>query len=136
MDLNNLGRILTTRGYAIRKNILTPEQEKHIRTELTVSPKIQARVQTIGKSFTVFYESPKRYYLPRHWARENLGLEELNVLPDGDPLPDILKFQGKPFDYQEEIIQKFNSKLIKLKTRNALRMNKVLQKKIEFNSRM
>jgi hypothetical protein len=106
-SINNLGRVLTTKGYAIRKKILTPEQEKHIRTELTVSPIIQARVQITGKSFTVFYESPKRYYLPRHWARENFGVEELNVLPDGDPLPDILKFQGKPFDYQEQIIQKF-----------------------------
>jgi len=106
-SVNDLGRVLTTKGYAIRKKLLTPEQENHIRKELTVTPKTQARVQVLGKSFAVFYESPKRYYLPRHWAREYLGEEEADVLPDGDELPNTLVFQGKPFDYQEAIIQKF-----------------------------
>jgi len=98
---------LTSRGYGILKTSLTPEQEKHIRQELTVTPKTQARVPIIGKSFAVFYESPKKYYLPRHWAREALGPEHENLLPDGVPLPHTLRFQGKPFDYQEAIIQKF-----------------------------
>ena len=106
-SINDLGRVLTTKGYAIRKKILTPEQEKHIRKELTVTPITQARVQIAGNSFAVFYESPKRYYLPRHWARENFGQEEEDVLPEGELLPEHLQFQGKPFDYQETIIQKF-----------------------------
>ena len=98
---------LTSRGYGILKSSLTPEQEKHIRQELTVTPKTQARIPIIGKSFAVFYESPKKYYLPRHWAREAFGPEQENLLPDGVPLPSTLRFQGKPFDYQEAIIQKF-----------------------------
>jgi len=101
-----LGRILTTRGYAILKSALTPAQEKHIRKELTVTPKTHARIQ-VANSFAVFYESPKKYYLPRHWAYENFGPEEADSLPEGDHLPEHLVFQGKPFDYQEAIIQKF-----------------------------
>ena len=98
---------LTVRGYGILKTSLNPEQETHIRKELTVTAKIQSRIPILGKSFAVFYESPKKYYLPRHWARIFLGPEESNLLPDGDLLPQNLRFQGKPFDYQEAIIQKF-----------------------------
>jgi superfamily II DNA or RNA helicase len=98
---------LTVRGYGILKSSLTPEQEKYIRKELTVTAKVQSRIPIVGKSFAVFYESPRRYYLPRHWAREAFGPEEANLLPDGDRLPQSLRFQGKPFDYQEAIIQKF-----------------------------
>jgi len=100
-------RILTTRGYAVLKSSLTPAQEKHIRKELTVTPKTQAKVQVTGRAFAVFYESPKKYYLPRHWATKYFGPEETNLLPEGDNLPNHLKFQGTPFDYQESIIQKF-----------------------------
>jgi superfamily II DNA or RNA helicase len=106
-NLNTLSRVLTARGYAIRKDTLTQQQHQQIRSELTVAPKQQARVPIAGKPFSVYYESPQRFYLPRHWAREKFGPEEADALPEGNPLPETLEFQGKPFDYQEAIIQKF-----------------------------
>lgn len=106
-NLNDLTKVLTARGYAIRKDKLSPQQTQQIRSELTVAPKQQARVPVAGKPFSVYYESPQRFYLPRHWAREKFGPEEADALPEGNSLPETLKFQGKPFDYQEAIIQKF-----------------------------
>ena len=106
-SLNDLGRVVTSKGYAIRKSILTQQEQMKIRQELTVAPKGQGRMAVAGKPFSVYFESPQRYYLPRVWARDNFGPEETSTLPEGDLLSDSLIFQGKPFDYQEDIIQKF-----------------------------
>lgn len=106
-DYNKFSRVLTARGYAIRKDVLTPEQLKHIRTELTVAPKTLSRMAASGKPFSVYYESPQRVYLPRHWARDVFGTEEADAMPEGFNLPASLVFKGKPFDYQESILKTF-----------------------------
>ena len=107
MELNDLARVLTTKGYAVRKNSLKPEEISKIRQELTVTPKTQSRMSITGQPFTVYYESPQRYYLPRQWAYDVFGKPEADILPEGEPLSDSIKFKGKAFDYQENIIQKF-----------------------------
>ena len=105
--LNEITRVLTSRGYAIRKDALTAEEQKRIRTELTVAPKTLARMGPAAKSFAVYHESPLRFYLPRHWAREAFGPELADAMPEGISLPATAKFSGKPFDYQEAIIKTF-----------------------------
>jgi superfamily II DNA or RNA helicase len=106
-SINDIGKVLTTRGYAIRKSILSSEDNAKIRRELTVSPVTQSRLAIAGNPFSVYFESPQRYYLPRHWARDIFGPEEVSVLPEGKPLSPTIQFQGKAFDYQEKIIQQF-----------------------------
>jgi superfamily II DNA or RNA helicase len=105
--LNDYLRVLTSRGYAIRKESLTQIQQQQIRSELTVAPKALTRSGPAGKPFTIYYESPLRFYLPRHWAREHFGLEEYDAMPEGNNLPSHVKFKGKPYEYQEQIIKKF-----------------------------
>lgn len=105
--LNDYARVLTARGYAIRKDSLTPQEQQTIRSSLTVAPKASGRGAPAGKPFAVYYESPLRFYLPRHWARDTFGMEETDALPEGDPLPSNVSFKGKPFDYQEAILKKF-----------------------------
>jgi superfamily II DNA or RNA helicase len=108
--MDTYSRVLTSKGYAIRKNTLTIEQQHMIRKELTVSPKSTARgvsYASAGKSFAVYFESPMRFYLPRHWGREVFGNEEADGMPEGILLPTNVTFTGKPFDYQEAILQKF-----------------------------
>ena len=106
-SLNDYARVLTSRGYAIRKDSLTDTQQQMIRKELTVAPKTQSRVAVAGKPFSVYYESPQRFYLPRHWARDQFGQEEVDAMPEGVSLPSSLQFTGKPFDYQEAILKTF-----------------------------
>jgi len=106
-SINDIGKVLTTRGYAIRKSILGSEDHVKIRRELTVAPVTQSRVAIAGNPFSVYFESPQRYYLPRHWARDVFGPEEVSVLPEGKPFSSSIQFQGKAFDYQEKIIQQF-----------------------------
>lgn len=102
-------KAITTKGYAIRKAILSPEQKKRVETELTVAPIVHRSYQ--GKddlSFRIYKESPERYYLPRRWGEDVFGPAHVNIIPEGTPLSDEAKvFKGTPYEYQTAIIDKF-----------------------------
>jgi len=100
--------VLTTHGYAVLKSSLAPEKEAQIRKDLTVKPVTQARFTAmVDNEFPVFLESATRLYLPRMWAKENLGPADSSVMSDGNSLPATLAFTGKPYEYQENIIKTF-----------------------------
>jgi hypothetical protein len=107
MSLGDVSRVLTHKGYAIRKDSLTPQQTEKIRKELTVAPKAATRFAPPPDSFTIFLESPSRFYLPRVWARGEFGDPQESILVDGDPIREDLKFVGTPYEYQKEIIEQF-----------------------------
>ena len=108
---NELNRILTTKGYSIRKALLTPTQTAMIQKELLVAPKLNTKFATKAMldaaSFKLYRESPARWYLPRAWAEKNFGPVEQSVISEGVSLPGTLAFQGKPYEYQETIISSF-----------------------------
>lgn len=104
---NLFDRVLTAKGYAIKKSSLTAQQQQLLRQELTVAPQSTSRYVANGQPFAIYYESPQRFYIPRAYGNEKYGVAEYDALPEGDNLPDTLEFKGKPFDYQEAIIQKF-----------------------------
>ena len=100
-------RTLTSRGYTVLKSSLTQEQTKLIQQTLTVAPKTNSKFAATGQPFAVYFESATRFYLPRHWAREQFGKEEADLMSEGIDLPSSISFKGKPFDYQEKIIESF-----------------------------
>ena len=58
--------------------------------------------------FFVYKESPTRYYVPRSWGITTYGPPEENIVPEGITLSsEAAVFGGKPYPYQEDIIQKF-----------------------------
>ena len=101
-------RVLTSHGYALLKSSISAELNASIRKQLTVKPATMTRFAAqIDNEFPVFLESQTRLYLPRMWARDNIGPAQESVLGDGDSLPEALQFIGKPYDYQENIIKTF-----------------------------
>ena len=108
---SELNRILTAKGYSIRKAAITAAQTAQIQKELLVAPKVNSKY--MGKaaldalSFKVYRESPTRWYLPRAWATSVFGPPEQSVVPEGTDLRPDLVFQGKPYDYQEAIMSSF-----------------------------
>jgi superfamily II DNA or RNA helicase len=106
-SVNDLKCVLTSKGYALRKDRLTVQEQQKIRRELTVTPQSSSRKGPMGKPFAVYYESGLRFYTPRFWARTVFGQEEADVVPEGESLPSSLVFKGSPFDYQETIIKTF-----------------------------
>jgi superfamily II DNA or RNA helicase len=107
--LNDLNRVLTAHGYAIKKSSLTPKTVQTLRKDLTVSPVVNAKFQRQqGQSaFALYTESPSRFYIPRAWAQETYGPPEAVAIPDGTPLRSSLAFQGSPYDYQKAIVDQF-----------------------------
>ena len=100
-------RVLTPKGYAIRKDSLTEKQVEHLVSELTVKPKVMEAYARGVQPFPIYMESPTRYYLPRQWAIATYGPPEASTLGNGIALPSTVKFKGTPYDYQEKIITQF-----------------------------
>lgn len=109
VSLNNLNRVLTAHGYAIKKSSLTPTSEQTLRKELTVSPQMNQKfVRAAGvPTFTVYTESASRFYVPRCWGKDVYGPAEAEALPEGEPLRSDLQFGGTPYDYQRAIVDQF-----------------------------
>lgn len=108
-DLNALNRVLTAHGYAIKKASLTPRATQKLRKDLTVQPQVAAKFAMAAGpgAFSVYTESPTRFYLPRWWANDTFGEAEAVSIPEGKLLRKELIFQGKPYDYQKDIVDKF-----------------------------
>lgn len=109
MDYTKYNRVLTSRGYAIKKSSLVEAYQQRIRQQLTVAPISNPKFNMTGPPFAVYAESSTRFYLPRHWARREFGMEEADAMPEGIDLPTTATFTGKPFDYQEKILDTFFS---------------------------
>ena len=101
-------RVLTSKGYAIKKSFLNTIQTQHLRSSLTMAPK-DDKYQKI-QHFTIYYESNTRFYVPRHWGIKTFGEPEVNIVSDGINLSEAITFKGIPHDYQKEIIDTFVNK--------------------------
>jgi len=100
-------RILSHRGYAIRKDALNAEQTKELRKALTVKPRIAADYAFGVEAFPIFFESPSRWYVPRFWGLENCGVPDGDARGEGRPLRDELQFNKTLRAEQLPIVEAF-----------------------------
>jgi superfamily II DNA or RNA helicase len=124
MFLNNTygpeSRILSHRGYAIRKDALTPEQTKQMRKALTVMPRVAADYAAGVDPFPVYYESPHRWYVPRFWGLANCGVPDGDARQEGRPLRPELVFNKTLRPEQLPIVEAFNGSTDDLNRYNGL----------------
>lgn len=104
-----LNKIITHKGYSIRKSFLREKDVEMILKYCIVEPKIDERYKTKGDvKFSIYKESPQRYYLPREWAITKFGPADSNILSEGLDLTDAAaNFHGKPYDYQKDIVSTY-----------------------------
>ena len=102
-------RILSNRGYSIPKEGLTHGEEAQLKNALTVTPQAMGGFAP-QDSFPVYYESPKRYYLPRCWGMKAFGAPDSDIRKEGEPLNESLVFQGSLRPEQLEITANFLEK--------------------------
>jgi superfamily II DNA or RNA helicase len=93
---------LGKKGYTIYKNGYPEHILIKIRHELNVHPESNQSFET--KEYPIYRESEHKMYLPRYYGLNNIGPFD-NKLSTG--LPISLKFEGKLFDYQHNIIDKY-----------------------------
>uniref|UniRef100_A0A6C0BHH8 Helicase ATP-binding domain-containing protein n=1 Tax=viral metagenome TaxID=1070528 RepID=A0A6C0BHH8_9ZZZZ len=102
-------RILSNRGYSIPKEGLTHGEEAQLKNTLTVTAQVIAGFAP-QDSFPVYYESPKRYYLPRCWGQKAFGTPDSDIRKEGEALNESLVFQGSLRPEQLEITANFLEK--------------------------
>ena len=109
MSIQDKDRVLTAKGYAVKKSYLTDIQIQGLRSELTVAPKVLDKYQKDIQTFPIYAESKTRFYVPRHWGIKKYGKPEVDIVSEGLELPDTISFSTKfpPHDFQKEIIQTF-----------------------------
>ena len=110
--MDTYDKIITNKGYSIRKSALSEKDVEYIQKQCVVTPKIDERYKVKENlSFHIYKESPARYYLPREWAIQRFG-ETVDILADGIDISDERSnFVGSPYDYQKDIINTYlNSK--------------------------
>lgn len=105
----NVNKILTHKGYAIRKSSLNEKEVELIGKHCIVEARTDDRFggKKDGK-FKIYQESQERYYLPREWALQHFKEPDENILSEGlDLSDDAAKFVGKPYEYQTNIINMY-----------------------------
>lgn len=106
-SLTSIPKLLTGRGYTIRKDCLSEAEQKKLRADLLMTPKTAARGLAGPQPFPIYMESNSRFYLPRAWAVERFGPPDQDIVSAGAALPGAVTFTGQPHDYQTTIIEKF-----------------------------
>jgi superfamily II DNA or RNA helicase len=102
-------RIMSHRGYAIRKDALTPAQTRALRAALTMKPLIAPEFAAGVEPFPIYYESPTRWYVPRFWGLENCGEPDGDARHPGLPLRAELAFNKMLRAEQLPIVDAFKA---------------------------
>lgn len=95
---------LGKKGYSILKANLTPKEETFIRDGLTVKAYLpKSPIQP--EAFSIYRESPKKYYVPRYFGQDIFGEFAENKLSLGDDID--VEFSGELREYQVNIVNKY-----------------------------
>lgn len=106
---SDLTRVLTPKGYAVKKTHLTDKQVTELRKVLTVAPKVLDKFQWTVQRFPIYSESKTRFYVPRHWGIKTYGEPEASIVSLGLPLPPAVIWNTAfaPHDFQKDIMNQF-----------------------------
>jgi superfamily II DNA or RNA helicase len=112
MSIQDKDRVLTAKGYAIKKSYLDDVQIQGLRSELTMAPKVMDKFQKDIQHFPIYYESKTRFYVPRHWGIKKFGQPEADIVSEGLQLSDNVSSNPSfpPRDFQKDIIDSFIGK--------------------------
>jgi len=97
---------LGQKGYTIVKNELTIEQQKQIRTDLTIKPFTHGGIgSTEQKTFPAYRESNNKFYVPHYYGVEEFGPPKEYKIAEGTPID--LEFAGKLRENQEIVVNTY-----------------------------
>ena len=103
---NTKNTYLGQKGYTIPKKELTIEEQKQIRTNLTIQPFIMGSPMNNNKSsFPAYRESSNKMYVPHYYGIEHFGIPKEYKMNEGNDIH--LDFQGSLRDYQVPVVNTF-----------------------------
>lgn len=104
-------RILSHRGYAIRKDELDVAETRKLRAALMMKPNVAEQFSAGIDPFPIYYESASRWYVPRFWGLENCGEPEGDARQEGRPLRPELQFNKSLRAEQLPIVDAFKGEI-------------------------
>ena len=102
----SINSYLGQKGYTVVKKELTIEQQKKIRTDLTIKPYVGGAMggTTNQVTYPAYRESDKKFYVPHYYGVETFGPPKKCAISEGDDID--LEFNGALRDYQEPVVNK------------------------------
>ena len=97
--MDDIATYLGPKGYSIKKQYISIEEQHQIRKELNVMPFVPKSSISKPHPFPVYRESPKKIYVPRFYGLETYGEPDDITISEGDNI-DIefigdLRFTGE-----------------------------------------
>lgn len=96
---------LGVKGYSIKKENISVQEQQLIRKELNVQPFVPKSSLAKPKPFPVYRESKKKIYVPRFYGIDTYGEPDDYRLPEGKNIN--LKFNGELRDFQKPIVDAY-----------------------------
>ena len=102
---DDIATYLGPKGYTIKKENITVEEQQLIRKELNVKPFVPKSSPIKPMSFPVYRESKKKFYIPRFYGIDTYGEPESSNLSAGKDID--IKFNGDLRDFQKPIVNAY-----------------------------
>ena len=105
--MNNNNTYLGQKGYTLLKNELTIEQQKQIRTDLTIKPFTMGSPlnNSDQKLFPAYRESSNKFYVPHYYGVEKFGAPKQYKIAEGQDIN--LEFNGVLRDNQVIVVNTY-----------------------------
>ena len=101
----DIATYLGPKGYSIKKEHLTIQEQELIRKELTVKAFVPKSSISQPTPFPVYRESPKKIYVPRFYGVNTYGEPDAIKISDGEDID--IPFAGDLRDFQKPIVKKY-----------------------------
>jgi superfamily II DNA or RNA helicase len=101
-----LNSYLGQKGYTIHKSEITVEQQKQIRNDLTIVPRVHgAPGLNVHPGFPAYRESANKMYVPHYYGVEHFGKPKEYKISEGVDIN--LEFNGKLRENQEIVVNTY-----------------------------
>ena len=101
----DIATYLGPKGYSIKKEHITIQEQELIRKELTVKAFVPKSSISQPTPFPVYRESPNKIYVPRFYGVDTYGEPDAIKISDGEDID--IPFVGALRDFQKPIVKKY-----------------------------
>ena len=101
----DIATYLGPKGYSIKKEHITIQEQELIRKELTVKAFVPKSSISQPTPFPIYRESPNKIYVPRFYGVATYGDPDAIKISDGEDIS--LDFEGELRDFQKPIVKKY-----------------------------
>ena len=102
---NDIATYLGPKGYSIKKENITIQEQELIRKELTVKAFVPKSSISQPTPFPIYRESPNKMYVPRFYGVNTYGEPDAIKISDGIDID--VEFEGILRDFQKPIVKKY-----------------------------